>query len=256
MGSVMGFLLSILGGLIGFLLAIGIIILIIYFKIRSVVGKAQMKELGHAISNAKNLQMEAYSRDKHVVGMTSLLEPRIRHDFPEFNKDLLFSITEKNLRKIFNCIESKDISIVEDDQDMYYVIPHLEEQIEDMKSNKIEEKFDNIVFNKNAISAYSNDNGRATIKVSTSLSYYYYTNRKDKNVFSDVKKATRYTSEFVYVYDETKFESKQVAIMVHCKNCNAPIRNLGVSYCEYCMAPVERINLKAWKMASYKEDYN
>lgn len=252
----MEFFLSILGGLIGFLLAIGIIIFIIYLKIRSVVGKAQMKELGHAISNAKNLQMEEYSRDKHVVGMTSLLEPRIVHDFPEFNKDLLFSITEKNLRKIFNCIELRDISFIEDDQDMYYVLPHLKEQIEDMKSNKTEEKFDNIVFNKSAISAYSNDNGRATIKVSTSLSYYYSTNRRDKKVFDNVKKATRYTSEFIYVYDETKFEGEQVAIMIHCKNCNAPIRNLGVSYCEYCMAPVERINLKAWKMASYKEDYN
>lgn len=252
----MSFLLSILGGLIGLLLAALIIFSIIYFRVRSIVGKSQMKEITKAIADAPNIQKENYSREKHVVGMTNLLEPRILHDFPEFNRELLFSLCERNLVKILNCIEEKSTASIQGDTDFIYIEPKVREKIKDMNTNKIEEKYDNIEFNRNAISSYIKENGKATIKVSTSLGYYYKTNRKDKKCYTDVKKQTRYTSEFVYVYDESKLGYNQVSFSIHCKNCGAPIRNLGNSFCEYCMTPVDRINLKAWKMTSYKEDYN
>lgn len=178
------------------------------------------------------------------------------HDFPEFNKELLFSLNEKNLRKIFNCIESEDISEIDNDPDLIYMVPQIKAKIEDMKSNQIHEKFDNIIFNRSAIGSYTKDNGKATIKVSTSLGYYYKTNKKHTKSYDDIIKQTRYTSEFVYVYDEAKIGEKQISISIHCKNCGAPITSLGNSFCEYCMTPVQRINLRAWKMSSYKEDYN
>ncbi len=252
----MNFFIAILGGFLGILIAIIVIIFIIYIKVRSSLSSCQIKELKHAIVHAKDLDREQYSNQKNVVGLSKLLEPRIIHDFPEFNKDLLFSLNERNLRKIFNCIEKKDISNIEDDPDLLYIVPQLKAKIEDMKSSQINEKFDNIEFNRSAISSYTKENGKATIRVSTSIGYYYNTNKKGKKVFSDIMKQTRYTSEFVYVYDESKLGIKQIAISIHCKNCGAPITNLGNSYCEYCMTPVQRINLRAWKMSSYKEDYN
>ena len=124
-----------------------------------------------------------------------------------------------------------------------------------MKSNNITEKFDNIEFNRHAIMAYNKNNGKATIKISTTLSYYYKTNRTDKKSYEDIKKQTRYTSEFVYVYDERRFTKNQVTFSVLCPNCGAPLRGLESKYCEYCGNHVERINLKIWKMSSYKEDY-
>lgn len=251
----MNFLISIFGALLGILIAVGIIILIVYCKIKSVVGTANMSSLKKAISNAKDLEREEYSREKSVKGMTRLLEEEILRDFPDFNKDLIFSVCESNLIKILNALESKDISEITHDDNFTYLKAIVLSQIEDMKSNNTIEKYDNIQFYRHAISAYSKKNGKATLKVSTTLSYYYTTNRKDKKSFSDIKKQTRYTSEFVYVYDESKFNNNQVSFSVHCPNCGAPLRNLENKYCEYCSTYIEKINLKLWKMSSYKEDY-
>ena len=252
----MVFFIAILGGFIGIILAIVVIVAVIYIKVKSAVGPQNMGELKHAMSHARDIARDEYTREKSISGLTSMLEPRIIKDFPEFNKDLLFSLNEKNLRKILNGIESKDITQIESDPDLIYIQPQIKARIEDMESNKIDEKFDNIEFNRSAISSYTKDNGKATIKVSTSVGYYYNSNRKDKKVYSDIKKQTRYVSEYIYVFDESRIDSKKIATSIHCKNCGAPIINLGNSYCEYCMTPVERINLRAWKMSSYKEDYN
>lgn len=116
----MNFLISIFGALLGILIAVGIIILIVYCKIKSVVGTANMGSLKKAISNAKDLEREEYSREKSVKGMTRLLEEEILRDFPDFNKDLIFSICESNLIKIFNALESKDISEITNDDNFTY----------------------------------------------------------------------------------------------------------------------------------------
>lgn len=251
----MDFFLSMLGGFAGIILAIVIIILIIYIKVREIVGTRNMKELKNAISNVSNLKKEEYAREKNVKGMTKLLEPEIIRDFPEFNKDLIFSVCESNLRKIFNSIEALDATSINNDGEFIYLREKINQQIEDMKSNNIKEKFDNIEFNRHAIMAYNKNNGKATIKISTTLSYYYKTNRTDKKSYEDIKKQTRYTSEFVYVYDERKFEKNQVTFSVLCPNCGAPLRGLKSKFCEYCGNHIEKINLKIWKMSSYKEDY-
>ncbi len=251
----MNFLISIFGALLGILIAVGIIILIVYCKIKSAIGPANISSLTKVISNTKDLEREEYSREKNVKGMTKLLEEEILRDFPDFNKDLIFSICESNLIKILNALESKDISKIEHDNNFTYLREIVSQQIEDMKSNNIIEKYDNIEFHRHAISAYSKKGGKATLRISTTLSYYYNTNRTDRKSFSDIKKQTRYTSEFVYVYDYSKFNNNQVSFAVHCPNCGAPIRNLEDRYCEYCSTYIEKINLKLWKMSSYKEDY-
>lgn len=251
----MNFFLSMIGALVGIIIAIGIIILIIYYKIKSTVGSANMKILTNAMSNSKNLEMEEYSRPKNVKGMTKLLEEEILRDFPDFNKDLIFATCESNLRKILNALESQDDSNIKSDSNFIHLKRKIAEQIIDMKSNNIKEKYDNIEFYRHAISAYNKKNGKATIQISSTLSYYYNTNRKDKKVFSNIKKQTRYTSEFIYVYDESNFNENQITFSVHCPNCGAPLKNLESNYCEYCSTYIEKINLKVWKMSSYKEDY-
>ncbi|MBO5348690.1 MAG: hypothetical protein J6A89_02555 [Clostridia bacterium] len=251
----MNFFISLIGALLGILLAIGITIFIIYCKIKSAVGATNMKALTNAISNASDYEKEEYSREKNVRGMTKLLEEEILRDFPEFNKDLIFSMCESNLIKILNSLESRNSTKINKDPNLIHLKKKISEQIEDMKSNNITEKYDNIEFYRHAISAYTKKNGKATIQLSTTLSYYYTTNRKDKKSFSNIKKQTRYTSEFIYVYDEAKFNDNQASFSVHCPNCGAPLRNIKTNYCEYCSTYIENINLKAWKMSSYKEDY-
>ena len=90
----MNFLISLMGALIGIILAVAIIIFIIYWKIRKSLGKGQVQELKNAISNISNYQREEYSREKSIKGLTTLLEPLILEDFTDFNKELMFSICE------------------------------------------------------------------------------------------------------------------------------------------------------------------
>jgi len=251
----MSFLICFFGTLLGFVAAVSIIIFIIYFKVRAVVGKQNMKSLTNTIKDVKNIEKAEYARVKDARGMTKLLEEAILEDFPDFNKDLLFTVCQSNLTKIFNCLEERSVSKIIYDEDLSYLKNYISEQIEDMISNDISERYDSIVFNKHAISSYNKKDGKATIKISSTLSYYYYTNRKDKKSFPDVKKETRYTSEFVYVYDEAKFNDRQVSFSVHCPNCGAPLEGINSNHCKYCSSPIQRINLKIWKMSSYKEDY-
>ena len=148
------------------------------------------------------------------------------------------------LRKISNNIESRDVTAINNDEEFIYLREKIDQQIEDMKSNNVIEKFDNIEFNRHAIMAYNKNNGKATIKISTTLGYYYKTNRTDKKSYENIKKQTRYTSEFVYVYDERKFTKNQVTFSVLCPNCGAPLRGLESKFCEYCGNHVEKIYLK------------
>lgn len=251
----MNFLLSILGALVGMILAIGIIILIIYFKVRATVGRANMKSLASAIKNAKNVEKAEYSREKNVRGMTNLLEEEILRDFPDFNREFIFSVCQANLTKIFNCLEERSTTRIQNDKNFIYLKDYISEQVEDMKSNDIYEKYDNVQFYRHAISSYMKKQGKATIKISSTLSYYYNTNRKDKKCFPDLKKQTRYTSEFVYIYDESKLGDDKLAFSVHCPNCGAPLKQIKSNQCEYCSSYVEKIDFKIWKMTSYKEDY-
>lgn len=252
----MSFLWGMLGVIVGILLVIiiiGIIIFIIYSKIKKSVGQANMKQIINAAKNVQNYEEEEYTRIKNVCGMTKLLEPEIIRDFPDFNKQLLYSIEETSLRKIFNALENKSISEIKEDSELILIVPKIKEKIEDMKSTNTTVKYDDIIFHEHAIKKYLKKQGAAVIETSTTLEYYYYNSNNDKNKSS--KKQTRYTCEFVYIYDESKFKSTQTVFTIHCPNCGAPIKNIKNQTCEYCTSTIKPINLKLWKMSSYKEDY-
>lgn len=127
----MNFIIVFLGACLGLVVAVGIIIGIIYYKTRQIVGPANMKTLVQAAKNAKNIEQQEYTRVKNVSGITKLLEPTIIRDFNDFNKDFLFSKVENNMIKIFNSIEDKDISKIKNDNDLIYIYPSLREKITD-----------------------------------------------------------------------------------------------------------------------------
>lgn len=247
-----------LGAIVGLLIVIIIIAITIFIiynvirkKITKTIGHQNMKEIVNAAKNIKNLKDEEYTREKNVSGMTKLLEPEILRDFPEFNKELLFSTVERQLRKIFNALESKSLNTLQNDSESILIIPKIKEQIEDMKSTNTSVKYDEVIFHRHAIKKYFKSAGVATVETSTTLEYYYNSSINNNNL----KKQTRYTCEFVYIYDETKFDKNQNIFTIRCPNCGATIKGLKNQTCEYCMTKVHPINLKLWKMSSYKEDY-
>lgn len=251
----MSFLLVMLGAIIGIaivVIIIGIIFFIIHSKIKQTVGPSNMKELINVAKNIQNYEEEEYTRVKNVCGMTKLLEPEIIRDFPDFNKQLLYTMVETTLRKVFNALENKSISEIKNDSECALIFPKVKEKIEDMESTNTTIRYDDVEFHEHAIKKYLKQQGVAVIETSTTLEYYYY-NNKIKN--KSLKRQTRYTCEFIYIYDETKFEKTQKVFTINCPNCGAPIRNIKNRTCEYCTSTIEPVNLKLWKLSSYKEDY-
>ena len=251
----MSFLLGFLGAIIGIIFIIIVIIVFIIIGVSKSVGINDLKTIFGAAKNAKQIAEEDAYRQKNVSGITKLLEPEILRDFPDFNKNLLYSIAESNLRKIFSAIENKSLAGIDKDEELILILPKLKEKIEDIKERKVEIKYDDIVFHVNAIKKYEKVKGMATVTISTTLEYYYKNSDKKENLCNNIKRQTRYTCEFVYIYDETKLEKKNNIIVINCPNCGAPLRNLELGECEYCSSHFEPINLKLWKMSSYKEDY-
>ena len=196
------FLLGMFGIIIGFfiiLVIIAIIIFMIYRKITKSIGRQSMNEIVNAAKNIKNIKDEEYTREKN----------------PEFNKELLFSIVERQLRQIFNALESKSIETMQKDDESILILPKIKEEIADMETTNTSVRFDDVAFHRHAIKEYVKSQGVATIKTSSALEYFYYNNNKKNN---SLKKQTRYT-------------------------------------CEFGLSEIHPINLKIWKMSSYKEDY-
>ena len=135
----MDFLLGFLGAILGIIVIITVLVLIVYSYMKKIIGKSKTKELINLAKNAKMIQNEEYTRVKNVNGMTKLLEPEIIRDFPDFNRELLFSKVESNLIKIFNAIQYKTISNIKDDDELKLLYFKVEDNIKKPKSRSLKE---------------------------------------------------------------------------------------------------------------------
>lgn len=241
-----------LGVIVGLLIIFGIIVLIVYIKVRDLgksmgISSTQFKEM------IETSELEAKYRIKSIAGMTDILVPKIIKDFPNFSESELYNKVETSLNLIFDALESKKIS---KKKELLIIRSNLEEKIKDLKDNNIDLVYDEIVFHKHVIDDYKKDSGVLKIKVQSSLEYYYEEKKDGKEVIkrNDWKKQTSYTTEFIYVYDEDEYASSQTLLGVRCPNCGAPVKSLGEKSCSYCSSSVQDINLKSWFISSYKED--
>ena len=75
-----------------------------------------------------------------------------------------------------------------------------------------------------------------------------------KVVFGDknLKNQTVYEVSLVYVQDIDKVGADS-GLGINCPNCGAPIKNLGMKFCEYCGTGVVEVNERAWKFNSVNE---
>jgi len=242
-----------LGVIIGIVLFLLIIALIIWSKIKLSARKLGLGNIDFKtfIDEIKKGMHEANYNQKHISGMTRLLIPNIEKDFKTFNESELYNKTETGLRSIFNSLEKKEVS-----NDLPLLKNQIYETIKDYNSSGISVKYDDIVFHEFALKKYYKKDGVATIKVQTSLEYYFKKEKGKKIVenYSNYKKQTRYTVDFIYVYDITQVKDYTRVVGVHCPNCGAPLTKLGDKICDYCHTGVEDLNLKNWEMSSFHED--
>lgn len=239
---------------VGVIIFLTILVIIIKNKLKNILNKFGFNNLNEIGEEIKNGEIRYKTEPKHVTGMTELLIPKIVKDFPNFSEHELYNKVETDLLLIFNSLENKKI---ENNKGLVLLKEKLHQQINDMKNNKTNVKYDDIKFHRHALKYYKNKNGVLNISVSSSIEYYYKkeTNGKVIDNYTDYKKQTRYTTEYIYVYDINKVSKNQSLIGVNCPNCGAPVKDLGNKVCRYCNSGLEDINLKSWNIALFKEEY-
>lgn len=227
-------------------------ILYIILKVKKSIGKENISKLGNVIKASRKIAREELNREKSVVGMTSLVLPQVLRDIQDFNVNAIYNVIESNLNKIFLAIENKNY--IKDD-DLILLEESINSSIDDLKDRNVEVRYDDVKFHKHALKRYENKNGVATLTTSSTLEYYY---NDDKNKNSNIKRQTRYTCTFVYIFDYKKISNKnrEKLFVLHCPNCGAPLDSFESANCKYCMSKVGDVLAKTWKMVGYKEDYD
>ncbi|MCR4581638.1 MAG: zinc ribbon domain-containing protein [Bacilli bacterium] len=256
-----------LGIFLGTIVAVLIIAVVLYFiivsKIKKVAGNEGFKQikdrLKQGMHDGEVFDGSFEAEHRSISGMTDLLEVKVRRDFEDFHASELFNLNNKNLKAIFNTLEDKNISYLDNDSVYDLIKSSVYEQIVDMKNRNIEVAYDDVKINRNSIKSYTNKDGTATIEVNTSMSYFYRSNNKKEKQFDKYRKETRFVTKYILVYDASKLdEDQQFSISVNCPNCGAPVPVFGDTKCKYCDSLVKgvninTINLKSWRLISYKE---
>lgn len=243
-----------LGVILGIILFLGIVALILFGKLKLAFRKHgyNINSISDMTDEMVRIKEENSTQARSISGMTSLLKPTIRKDFPDFNENELYSMCESSLRKIFNAIEEQNNDYV---SDMPLIRNSVSNIIEDYKNANLTVHYDDVEFHQFAIANYERKDGMATVTVTTSVGYFFKKIKEEKIIGGDTKfkKQTRYKCEFVYIYDETKVSSDAKVLAINCPNCGAAISSLGHKHCEYCGTGVKEVNLKSWELASFEE---
>ena len=193
-----------------------------------------------------------------ISGMTSVFLPQILKDFPDFNLEQMYLLTEKSIRTILNSIENKDIKLLEN-KDFNIINKKLKLQLEDLIKSDIIYSYDDILFHKHAIKNYSNKGGIATLEITTSLEYFYkkIVDGKEVSKKSKKKKQVRYTTKYVYIADNEAYEKDIDVYGLNCPNCGAVVHSLKKKNCSYCKTGlnIQVVDLlKCWKLIDCEDN--
>lgn len=239
---------------LGIVVVLLIIALVIYFKIKNSLSSLGYGDTKKIISMIKESEEEAKYRHKSVSGLTNILVPKIKRDFPNFNEIEFYNKVETSITGILNTLSKNKVSSI---KELSEIRNNLETLVQSRVASEIKENYEDIKFHSHAIKDYKNESGVLMITVNSSLEYYYEKTEKGsvKVVRKDYKKQTTFTSSFVYIYDPDKYNVSKSSLSVHCPNCSAPLKDIESRVCEYCGSKVEDINLRSWYITKYKENF-
>lgn len=231
-----------------------IIAVVIYFKIKNSLSSLGYGDTKKIISMIKESEEEANYRHKSVSGLTNILVPKIKRDFPNFNEIEFYNKVETSIIGILNTLSKNRVSSI---RELSEIRNNLEILVQSRVASEIKENYEDIKFHSHAIKDYKNESGVLMITVNSSLEYYYEKTEKGsvKVARKDYKKQTTFTSSFVYIYDPDKYNVSKSSLSVHCPNCSAPLKDIESRVCEYCGSKVEDINLRSWYITKYKENF-
>lgn len=199
-------------------------------------------------------QMRETPRSLH--GMTQIYLPMIKKDFPEFDYALYKSKANSLLRSYFNAISGKTASAIAEECSIT-LKNNVQAIIDDFSSRNATQHFDEVNLHQTEIARYIKNGKTVTILFEIAVGYYSYAtdDTSGEVVFGskDAKMQTVYEVGLVYIQDVDKIDTKGGALGINCPNCGAPIKNLGVKFCEYCGTGVQEVNIRSWKFGSVTE---
>lgn len=237
------------------LAAIAAGVIIVRHKVRDV--SSQLFGTPDIVEGINKIRDDVSETPKSVSGMTRLMEPQIKRDFPEFMWEQFKGMAERILASALIAISSNDISLVER-QASDEIKEKVRGRIEMNEAAGVREHYDNVHIYQTEISNYVKRNGKCIVSIQSAVGYYYYKTKGDKVISGDKEymKQTKYNMELVYIQNPD-IASAGNAVGTTCPNCGAPITNLGAKRCEYCGSAVESINIKVWSLHNFYEvDYN
>lgn len=241
------------GFIIAAVAAVGISAIVITKKIKNF----SRKYFGTSdISQAFKEQKATLSETpKSLHGMTNVYLPMIKKDFPEFDYELYRNKAQSLLRSYFSSIENKKLSDLSEEcsQTLKNSVQNI---IWDLNSRNVSQVFDEVVLHNTQISRYIKDGKTVTVLFEISVGYFSYTvDESGKVVFGDkeTKTQTVYEVGLVYVQDIDKISGFGSGFGMNCPNCGAPIKNLGIKFCEYCGTGVSEVNHRVWNFDSVRE---
>ncbi len=233
--------------------AVGICALVIRNKVR----KFSRNYFGTSnISEAfKEQKANLSETPRSLHGMTNIYLPMIKKDFPEFDYELYRNKAQSLLRSYFTAVESKNQSALSEECTQN-LKNYVQSVIEDLNSRNVTQTFNEVVLHDTQISRYIKDGKTVTILFEISVGYFTYTtDESGKIVFGDreMKTQTVYEIGLVYVQDIDKLDGFGSGYGINCPNCGAPIKNLGMKFCEYCGTSVSEVNHRVWNFNSVRE---
>ena len=211
----------------------------VYFFFKTKVENFSMKIFGtkNIFEGFKEQELEYQTTPKSVSSLDSVLKPRILKDFPSINFDELTSLVENAITLYYESLEKKKLQKIKNaNSTLNNKITLLIEELQEKKVS-----FSNMKIHKTVINSYHNNKGSCIITFQTSLEYI-----KEEDS-SKIKFQERLNTDLIYVYDEKEVKDTY-GVSLNCKNCGAPIKNLGNKYCTYCGTGIVEHTTKVWKV--------
>lgn len=191
---------------------------------------------------------------KSVSGATSMYLPRIMKDFPDFHYDEMKRRAENVLMSYLRSIDSDNVSLLTEGTE------ELKEQLSmhiDMLHSQGEmAHYSQMKLHRTEIYQYRKQKGRCSVVFQSALEYKYYREKNGKVTAGsrDRKTQSRYNVECIYIQDRDMIEDeKDMALVMNCPNCNAPLSGTGARVCEYCGTPIVEFNIYTWNFSDVKE---
>lgn len=211
-------------------------------------------DLAEGIRNQADVLAET---PKSVNGMTKLMEPLIRKDFPDFNWDEFRHKAENMLTSALTAISTGDVNKLTPDasEDVKQQIVN---RINDNLEAEITEHYGNIKIHRTEIANYKHEGGKCIITIQSAVGYDFYREQRGQLIEGsrERKTQTKYNVELLYIQDASVVEYDN-AMGTICPHCGAPVKNIGNMYCEFCGSGIVPLNIKVWSLHKFYEvDYN